>query len=115
MSEKQLTGKDLQKYIKDKMAELIIVAVDGHKLQANRKARSYMIDAIQGAQVIGANTVDWVLANNTIQTLTIDQLRHAITLGIQAEGQIIMRAKQGRLTFDDLRLAQSEYEQATKP
>lgn len=58
----------------------IKVIVDGMEFDGNEQAQIRMSNAIAAASIGGDTSVQWVLANNTIKTVTIAQLKEAFTL-----------------------------------
>jgi hypothetical protein len=45
--------------------------------------------AIQAAELLGQTSTEWKLADNTLYTVTVDELKQVLTLSIQRVGQII--------------------------
>ena len=118
MIEKTMTKKDEQKKLRDQIAELIIITLgkgkSAVKLQGSPRSRQIMHDAMRAMQTLNVDTTDWILANNQIKKLTLAQLAEAHALSTQAIGALFVKAKKGLLTFDDLRKAREQYEQATR-
>lgn len=49
-----------------------------------------MVSAIISADVVGLTKTYWKLADNSVELITLDELKEALALSIQALGQIIV-------------------------
>jgi hypothetical protein len=58
---------------------------DGRDIDQQR-----MVSAIMSAGVVGMTETQWKLADNTVGTVTLDELKEALALSIQAIGNIIV-------------------------
>lgn len=63
----------------------ITVTVDGLEFDGNEIAQSRMLRTINAME---SGTVKWVLHNNTVQEVTIEQLKEALKLSVQAMNEI---------------------------
>lgn len=68
----------------------IVVEVDGIALDGNEVARANMMSAIMSAEIIGQTESPWKLADNTVEIVTISELKQALALSIQEVGRIVM-------------------------
>lgn len=67
----------------------ITVEVNGHVFDANETARTNMMAAILSADLIGKTEESWKLADNSTETITLNELKQALALAIQAVGEIV--------------------------
>lgn len=86
---------DVQKQVVLKQAKAnklntIVVEVDGIALDGNEVARANMMSAIMSAEIIGQTESPWKLADNTVEIVTISELKQALALSIQEVGRIVM-------------------------
>lgn len=68
----------------------IVVDVDGIALDGNEVARANMMSTIMSAEIIGQTESPWKLADNTVEIVTIFELKQALALSIQEVGRIVM-------------------------
>ena len=68
----------------------IVVEVGGKSFDGNETARLNMISAIQASELLGVNDNAWKLADNTVATVTVDELKQTLALAIQEVGRIVM-------------------------
>lgn len=61
----------------------IVVEVDGMSFDGNEDAQRRMNNAITAAKFNNEDTVNWVLHDNTVQTVTIEQLSKAHALAVE--------------------------------
>lgn len=66
------------KRIRAEQVSTIIVEVDGMIFDGDEKAQSRMARAIQAAEITGAESTDWVLADNSVATVTVAQMKQAL-------------------------------------
>jgi hypothetical protein len=80
--------------IKDKKAleqdaiDNLTVTVNDKVFDANPEARRNMADAILASDTAGLTETIWRLADNTEQVVTIDELKQAHLLALQAYAQV---------------------------
>jgi len=76
---------------KIKAIEILTVTTEaGNVFDANDASRANMNEAITTAITLELTESDWKLADNTIVTVSVDEIREALALGIQAKGAIIL-------------------------
>lgn len=68
----------------------MVVEVDGMTFDGNDSARLNMVSAIQSAELLESTESPWKLADNSVQTVTFEQLKLALALSIQEVGRIVM-------------------------
>ena len=68
----------------------IVVDVDGKSFDGNETARLNMVSAIQASDLLGISDNAWKLADNTVATVTVDDLKQALALSIQEVGRIVI-------------------------
>lgn len=68
----------------------IVVEVDGKSFDGNETARLNMISAIQASELLGITENAWKLADNSVATVTVDELKQALALAIQEVGRVVM-------------------------
>lgn len=66
----------------------LTVTVDGMVFDADEIAQSRMTRAITAADTAGLNNTVWVLADNTVATVTKAQLQQALALAMQEMGKL---------------------------
>ena len=92
-TDKQLEQKELQsqKEKRELLLNSIIIEISTGKIFDGReKDRNNMLSAIQSAQFLNENQTIWKLADNTKQTITLDELKEALSLSIKRAGEIIL-------------------------
>ena len=91
-SAEELESQRLAELKRAKMDALtkIVVEVDGKAFDGNETARLNMISAIQASELLGVNDNAWKLADNTVATVTVDELKQTLALAIQEVGRIVM-------------------------
>jgi len=72
------------------LSSLTVTISTGKTFDANEASRNNMLAAIQASEVVGATQTAWKLADNTIEIVTLDELKEAIALSIQEVGKIIV-------------------------
>lgn len=66
----------------------IKVEVDGLMFDGDEMAQSRMARAIEVANITGMQETVWVLADNTVKTVTLDQMRRALSKAMLAMGEL---------------------------
>ena len=90
LSEEEKTVYNLDK-IKNERAEAVAaikVTVDGMVFDGDEIAQSRMARALTAAEATGQTSTVWVLADNTIATVTKAQLAQALALSMQEMGKL---------------------------
>lgn len=72
------------------IARLTVTTQSGKKFDADEVARGRMLSAIQAAEFLGIDESEWKLADNSKQIITLDELKEAHALAIQALGQVVL-------------------------
>lgn len=72
------------------IARLAVTTQSGKKFDADEVARGRMLSAIQAAEFLGIDESEWKLADNSKQIITLDELKEAHALAIQALGQVVL-------------------------
>jgi len=80
----------LKKEKQEAIAILTVTTKEGNTFDATDQARANMNEAIAAASILGLTENDWKLANNIIITVTVDEIKEALAMGIQAKGSIIL-------------------------
>lgn len=94
-TEEELQDKELeaQKVQRELLLNSIIIEIStGKKFDGREKDRNNMLSAIQSAQFLNENQTIWKLADNTKQTITLDELKEALSLSIKRCGEIVLGA-----------------------
>lgn len=76
------------KRVRAAKVEAITVEVDGMVFDGNEPAQSRMTRAIAAAETAGMAETVWVLANNTVATVTKVQLQQALAKAMLAMGEV---------------------------
>lgn len=93
MAEAELKRLEIENKTK-KLEELknILVTTSRHNtFNGDETARTNMMAAIQSSEILNQTTAEWKLADNTIQTVTINELKEALALSIQQVGEIVRK------------------------
>lgn len=76
----------------------IQVTVDGMTFDGDEVAQSRMTRAITAAETAGMDSTMWVLADNTIATVTKDQLQHALSASMLRMAEVWTEPYEGLST-----------------
>ena len=76
------------KRVRAAKVEAITVEVDGMVFDGNEPAQSRMARAITAAETAGLESTVWVLADNTVATVTKVQLQQALAKAMLAMGEV---------------------------
>lgn len=80
----------IAKAVKQKaLAEIVVTTTSGKTFDGNETARLNMLSAITAAGVVGQTSSQWKLADNTVEVVTLDEIKEALALAIQAVGAIV--------------------------
>ena len=71
------------------LATLTVVTSLGNEFDGNETARNNMLSAIQASTFTGTTTTNWRMADNAVMSVSLDELKEALTLSIQAVGVIV--------------------------
>ncbi len=71
------------------LAEIVVTTSSGKVFDGNDRARINMLSAIAASQLLGQTSAQWKLANNTVAEVTVDEIKEALALAIQAVGAIV--------------------------
>lgn len=69
---------------------ITVTTASGKVFDGRDKDQVRMLSAIQASTLLGQTSAQWKLADNSIATVTLDELREAHALAIQAVGTIIL-------------------------
>lgn len=64
------------------------VEVEGMVFDGDEEAQSRMTRAIQVAEITGMESTEWVLADNTVATVTVKQMKEALSKSMLAMGEL---------------------------
>ena len=76
------------KKLRDTAVAAIKVTVSGKVFDGDEVAQGRMARAVAVAGITGINTCQWKLADNTVASVTADELRQALSLALQAQGDL---------------------------
>ena len=71
------------------LSSIIVTTTSGKIFDGNADARLNMLSAITAAGILGQTSANWKLADNTVQNVTLDELKEALALAIQRVGEIV--------------------------
>jgi len=71
------------------LTSLTVVTSLGNEFDGNETARNNMLSAIQASTFTGTTATNWRMADNAVVEVTLDELKEALTLSIQAVGVIV--------------------------
>lgn len=66
----------------------IFVEVDGMKFDGDEHAQARMANAIKASEILGRSSVIWVLANDEVATVTVEQLKEAFAKSVVTMGEL---------------------------
>jgi len=69
---------------------ITVTTSNGNTFDGNEASRNNMLCAINASEIFNKTTTEWKLADNTIVTITLDELKEALALSIQKVGEIIL-------------------------
>lgn len=72
------------------ISKLTVTTQSGKVFDADETARCRMLSAIQAADFLGVNESEWKLADNSKEVITLDELKEAHAMAIQALGQVVL-------------------------
>lgn len=88
-----VTAEDIAAQAKAAKVEALntitVTTSTGKVFDGNETARLNMLSAITAAGIVGQNSANWKLADNTVATVTLDELKQALALAIQRVGEIV--------------------------
>lgn len=73
---------------RDKALANLKVEVEGMIFDGDEDSQSRMTRAIQVAEITGMETTEWVLADNTVETVTVKQMKEALSKSMLAMGEL---------------------------
>jgi len=71
------------------LTSLTVTTSLGNEFDGNETARNNMLSAIQASTFTGTTETNWRMADNAVVEITLDELKEALTLSIQAVGVIV--------------------------
>ena len=86
----QKEAKSLAKSRKKQQIKELTVEIDNLVFDANENSQQRMLSAITASETAGQTETIWKMADNTTQTVTLEQLKQAQALAIQATGAILL-------------------------
>ena len=91
-SEEELESQRIATLNQAKMKALqeIVVVVGDNSFDGNESARLNMMSAIQASELLEVTENIWKLADNSVDTVSVSDLKQAITLSVQEVGRIVM-------------------------
>ena len=76
------------KKLRDAAVAAIKVTVNGKVFDGDEVAQGRMARAVSVAAITGINECQWKLADNTVVTVSNDELQQALSLSLQAQGDL---------------------------
>lgn len=83
----------LRQYKTDHINEILVTTTNGNIFDGHDEARANMNEAITASDILGVTTHNWKLADNTVVNISLDEIKEALALAIQAKGAIILGNK----------------------
>ena len=74
------------------LASIKVTTTSGNTFDGRDIDQQRMVSAILSSSVINITETQWKLADNTIATISLDELKEALALSIQAIGNIVVGA-----------------------
>lgn len=75
------------KRIRAEQVGTIIVEVDGMPFDGGEHAQARMANAIKASEILGRSSVIWVLANDEVANVTVEQLKEAFAKSVVTMGE----------------------------
>lgn len=66
----------------------IKVTVDGMEFDGDEQAQQRLVRAIMVAEITGMNETRWVMADNTVHTITVEQAKKALSQAMLQMGEL---------------------------
>ena len=76
--------------IKNALDRITVTTTAGNTFDGRDKDQLRMLAALQSAQFLGLFNTPWKLADNSVIQVSVEELREALALSIQATGNIII-------------------------
>lgn len=89
IAEEEAIASKIQKQLE--LDSIVVTTSKGNSFDGNETARNNMVSAIMSADLIGLTEAEWKLADNTVKTVTLDELKEALALAIQEVGIIVKK------------------------
>lgn len=86
--EKKAAALEEAKRIRAEAVAAIKVAVDGMVFDGDEISQTRMSNALRASETAGLDSTVWVLADNTVATVTKEQLAKALTLAMQEMAKV---------------------------
>lgn len=89
MPQKEIEAQRLAeaKRIRAEQVGTIIVEVDGMPFDGGEHAQARMANAIKASEILGRSSVIWVLANDEVANVTVEQLKEAFAKSVVTMGE----------------------------
>lgn len=71
-------------------ASIKVTTSSGNVFDGNMESRVNMQNAITASEILGQTTADWKLADNSVVTVDIAEIKEALALSVQECGRIVM-------------------------
>ena len=99
----ELAAQELERKKRLRAAQVaaIQVTVDGMTFDGDEAAQSRMTRALQVAEITGLESTEWVLADNTVATVTVAQMREALSKAMLAMSELWTVPYEGATETDD--------------
>lgn len=78
-----------------KFVAAIKVEVDGMIFDGDEESQQRLTRAIQVAEITGLESTQWVLADNTVATVTVAQAKQALAKAMLAQGELWTKPYEG--------------------
>ena len=78
---------------REKIHKLTVTTSAGNTFNANSEAMLNMLAAIQAAETLSISESKWRLADNTLVTITLNELKEAQALSVQAMGEVVLMSR----------------------
>lgn len=77
----------IKKFLLD---NLKVTTTAGNTFDGHESARNNMMSALMAAELLNQTSTSWKLADNTVATVTVPEVKEALTLAIAAAGAIVL-------------------------
>lgn len=73
------------------LRDLVVTTASGTTFDGNETARNNILSALAASDILGVDSIEWKLADNSLKLVNISELREVLALAIQEVGNIVRR------------------------
>lgn len=84
------TTEYLKQYKKQLLETITVTTSKGNTFDGNESSRNNMLSAIKASDIFSVTETNWKLADNTVASITLEELEEALALSISRAGTITL-------------------------